>query len=136
MNSPATGAPTVVGARLAASSADWGKLPLYFVPNQGQADPLIDFSVAVRGATTYFKPDGVTIAVTGQGDDVAGYWRDAAPGDTDDSPRRRWAVEVDFVGASASVHPVGIEQTDAIFSYFERTAPRTSGRLPSPHMVA
>jgi hypothetical protein len=43
---------------------DWGKMPLYFIANQGQMDARVAFYVQGSDKTLYFTPDGVTFALT------------------------------------------------------------------------
>ncbi len=91
---------------------DWGKMPLYFIANEGQLDARVAYYVQGRDKTLYFTPEGVTFALTS-----------ALP----PSPDRRgdggevfdrWIVKLDFVGANP-VRPIGQAQTGAVVSYFK-----------------
>ena len=42
----------------------FGKLPLYFVENQGQLDERVAYYIQGSDKTLYFTPDGVTFALT------------------------------------------------------------------------
>ena len=70
--------------------------------------------------TVYFTPAGVTYALVESlpADDALS--PDRAVGDLplDVAPRHRWAVKLDFVGASPDVRPVGQDHTETIVSYF------------------
>ena len=90
-----------------------GKLPLYFVENQGQVDPRVAYYLQGGDTTVYFTPEGLTIALTGP---AAGPSRTSAgPG----GGRQRWAVKLDFVGADVGTRPRGEEATPATVSYFK-----------------
>jgi len=45
---------------------DYGKMPLYFIPNQGQMDKLVAYYVQGKDKTIYFTPGEITFALTGQ----------------------------------------------------------------------
>lgn len=100
--------PPVAAGRGAAvwAEPDWGRMPLYFIANQGQMDERVAFYVEGRDKTLYFTAEGVTFALTSAG-------KGEAAG--------RWVVKLDFPGANA-VPPVGAEQTGTVTSYF-RGAP-------------
>ncbi|MEW6744854.1 MAG: SBBP repeat-containing protein [Planctomycetota bacterium] len=77
----------------------FGKLPLYFIENQGQLDGQVAYYVKGADKTLYFTKEGVTFSL--QGED------------------QRWTVKLEFVGANADVVPRGEEKQAAIFSYFK-----------------
>ena len=117
---------------------DYGKLPLYFIENQGQLDPRVAYYIQGGDKSIYFTGRGVTFALTG-----------ALTGDGDGKPasearvqpasyrgtgvaselgpqreaqsweRQRWVVKLDFVDANPNTQPVGQEPTDAVISYFK-----------------
>ena len=93
--------------------ADLGGLPLYFVPNRGQADRQVDFYVQGSRTNAYFTPGGVTYRLT------SGRKKN----------RRAWAVKLDFVGADR-VTPVGRDRTSATVSYFK--GPRSNWETAIP----
>ena len=43
---------------------DYGKMPLYFIPNQGQMDKQVAYYVQGKDKTIYFTPGGITFALT------------------------------------------------------------------------
>jgi len=45
--------------------SDWGKMPLYFIANQGQMDDQVSFYVQGKDKTLYFTPQGLTFALNG-----------------------------------------------------------------------
>src|SRR5687767_12135459 len=101
---------------------EFGKLPLYFVENQGQADERVAYYVQGRDTTAYFTSEGVTIALTdasaAPGSDTnppRGVVRPAKLGAVAEtpSPLRRWAVKLDFIGASPRARPRGQAATPA-----------------------
>ncbi len=48
--------------------ADFGKLPLYFIENQGQLDPRVAYYIQGRDKSIYFTPEGVTYVLMGAPD--------------------------------------------------------------------
>jgi len=44
--------------------ADYGKMPLYFIPNQGQMDKQVAYYVQGKDKTLYFTEEGITFALT------------------------------------------------------------------------
>ncbi len=46
----------------------FGKLPLYFIENQGQFDPRVAYYIQGGDKSIYFTGRGVTFALTGAGD--------------------------------------------------------------------
>ncbi len=110
----------------------FGKLPLYFIENRGQADRRVAYYVTHGGATVYFTPGGLTIALLEAPGRRLGDWdrfldrlgppfrmaRAFAAEPEREHPPQRWAVKVDFVGAR-DVRPVGEVLTPAIVSYFK-----------------
>ena len=58
--------PQVSGAPAAPSilaNMDFGQVPLYFIPNQGQLDGRVAFYIQGRDKTVYFTPGGVTLSL-------------------------------------------------------------------------
>lgn len=94
----ATGKPTTI--------RDFGKVPVYFTPNDGQTDRAVDFYVQGKDKTVYFTSEGVTYALSfGQR--------------LDSEAQKRWAVKMDFVGARKDAQPEGLDKTGAMISYFK-----------------
>jgi hypothetical protein len=115
---PASGS---AGAAPSAESArfdrSFGRVPLFFVPNRGQLDPSVDFFAPGGHESVFFGADGVTIVLT----------RDEPDGPAERGPAEsaatvpvkiRWALKLNFVGASPGVIPAGEDETGAVISYF------------------
>src|SRR2546426_171161 len=117
----------------------FGTLPLSFVENRGQVDPRVAYYVPGHDTAFYFTREGVTIALTGStlsrtsGPDGL---RDVArqtglPSLPDrEGPPQRWAVKLDFVGATAEVRPRGQDPTPTVISYFR--GPREEWKIGLP----
>ena len=108
-------------ARFSAPQAapDFGRIPLYFIPNQGRLDSRVAFFLQGNDKTVYFTSEGVTIALA---DSTGG--KKEKPDFKRPEPRRderpeRWVVKLDFVGARAGVTPEGEAKTEAVISYFK-----------------
>ncbi len=52
-----------VGEEAAQALAPWGHFPLAFMPNQGQADPAVQFQAQSLGGTAFFTPQEVVLAL-------------------------------------------------------------------------
>ena len=83
--------------------ADYGKIPLHFIPNQGQVDGPAAFYVQGKDKTIYFAPDGLTFVLSGP--------RESTP--------ERWVVKLDFMDANPEVIPASLEKSGAVVSYFK-----------------
>ncbi|HMV84552.1 MAG TPA: SBBP repeat-containing protein [Blastocatellia bacterium] len=106
-----TSAKTVAPSAL---NSAFGKLPLYFVENRGQADDRVAFYIQGKDKTVYFTPEGVTFSLSGK------------PG-----AAARHTVKLDFVGANSNVRPIGLEQSEAVFSHFSGGQKQWKGGLKS-----
>jgi len=49
---------------------DFGKMPVYFIPNRGQMDERVAFYVQGKDKTIYFTPQGLTITLAGSKPDA------------------------------------------------------------------
>jgi hypothetical protein len=121
----------------------FGKLPLYFIENQGQEDPRVAFSVKGRETSLYFTSQGLTFVLNGSAPPL----EDARVKKVSFSPEQgvgkgeetrdmgRWVAKLDFVGANPEVKPEGLELTPAVVSYFKgprekwRTGLKTYGSV-------
>ena len=83
--------------------ANYGKMPLHFIPNEGQVGDPAAFYVQGRDKTIYFAPEGLTFVLRG----------------SRESTSERWVVKLDFVGANPGVIPVSLEESGAVISYFK-----------------
>ncbi|MFN8632428.1 MAG: SBBP repeat-containing protein [Chloroflexota bacterium] len=104
-----------------------GRLPVYFVENQGQANPRVAYYASSRGATAYFTAESVTYvlrrkparpAPRDERPPAESAAPDAGSTPTDSLPSR-WAVQIDFLGADPEARPNGLDRTEAVFSYFK-----------------
>ena len=105
---------------------DFGKMPLYFIENQGQMDKEVGFYVQGSDKTLYFTPQGVTIALSGK--------------KAESEETQRWVVKLDFVGANPDVRPIGQDRQEAVISYFKgktedwKRGLATYGRIVYPNL--
>lgn len=104
-----SGRATIASAPQLRLDADFGRMPLQFIPNQGQMDGRVAYYVQGRDKTIYFTSEGLTFV-------LANHARVEGP-----EPERpqRWVVKLDFVGSNADVKPVGLEKSGAVISYFK-----------------
>ena len=87
-------------ARSVPTAGGFGRLPLQFIPNRGQADRAVDYYVTARDMNIYFASGGLTFSLSGDRKD--GVVRSAA---------RRWTVKLDFIGASQGARPAVLERS-------------------------
>ncbi len=117
----------------------FGKLPLYFVENQGQLDERVAYYIQGSDKTIYFASDGVTFALTAplsptlsqrerERADFARLDLEVRPGE---GASQRWAVKLDFVGANPNVRPFGQDKTEAVVSYFKGPQDQWRAGLPT-----
>jgi hypothetical protein len=99
-----TGSPPAL--RKPATIRNFGKVPVYFIPNDGQMDRMVEFYVQGKDKALYFTPEGVTYALN--------YGQKPASAE-----QKRWAVKMDFIGARQDIKPEGVEKTGAVISYFK-----------------
>jgi hypothetical protein len=136
--------------------ADYGKMPLYFIPNQGQMDKQVAYYVQGKDKTIYFTPGGITFALMkpaqkkeapsrptpvrsildlreerSKARDAGLKGEDAEPGHGVEDGSERWAVKLDFVGADKSVNPVAQDKTGAVVSYFQGKPEEWRAGLPT-----
>jgi hypothetical protein len=98
---------------------DFGRMPLYFIANQGQVDERAAYYIQGRDKSLYFTSEGVTFILT-RPDPLKKDGKAPDPGKShaENQPREQWVVKLDFVGANPDVRPVGEEKTGAAISYF------------------
>ncbi|OGD21347.1 MAG: hypothetical protein A2W03_04680 [Candidatus Aminicenantes bacterium RBG_16_63_16] len=129
--------PQVPGAPANASiraNMDFGRVPLYFIPNLGQLDSRVAFYIQGRDKTVYFTPGGVTFSLsqpetrTAQSGGKESVDRHPIKENT---PSNSWVVKLDFVGANGDVKPVGEEKTGGVVSYFKGKPADWQAGLPT-----
>jgi hypothetical protein len=102
----------------------FGKLPLYFVENRGQADDRVAYYIEGKDKSIWFTSEGLTYSITERADDKSGEREKLQPvalnlsGEVTSRPEK-WSVKLDFIDANPKVRPVGREQTPTTFSYFK-----------------
>jgi hypothetical protein len=111
--------PAVVNAKAHALISDFGRVPVFFVPNQGQTDDRVGFYVKGADKTVYFSPEGVTFAMS--------YPAHAG----NDRESERYVVKLDFLGSRKDVEPEGMEKTGANISYFRGKPEEWKTGLPA-----
>jgi len=121
---------------------DFGKMPLYFIPNQGQMDAQVAYYLQGKDKTIYFTSEGLTYVLSERsaGEEIAGKTASVKerllinPAERELRSRRderRFAVKLDFVGANADVRPLGEEKTGAVISYFKGKPEEWKAGLPT-----
>ena len=108
--------------------ATYGKLPLYFIENQGRLDPSVKYYVPGRDKNVYFSPSGVVYELfappsrseTARVEPVSfRAERATRAGQTGPrAPRDRWAVQLGFAGANPDPVVVGDDRAEAGLNYF------------------
>jgi hypothetical protein len=121
----ATGRFQILGREAPRLDADYGRMPLYFIKNQGQIDPQVDYYISGADKSVYFGTGGVTIALTqaGPAQEASGKGRSSRLSSRlrqrPPAARNRWAVKLDFLGADPEAKPSGEQRTGAVVSYFK-----------------
>jgi hypothetical protein len=121
---------------------DFGKMPLYFVPNQGQVDAQVAYYLQGKDKTIYFTSEGLTYvlserSVGGESVDKKTSAKERLlmnPAEREfrsQKDQSRWTVKLDFVGANADVQPSGEEKTEAVISYFKGKPEDWKAGLPT-----
>jgi hypothetical protein len=120
----------------------FGKMPLYFIQNDGQVDTQVAYYIQGRDKTIYFTSEGLTFVLSERGSE------ENRSGETASMKRRslmnpaerefrspgaqsRWVVKLDFVGATPDVQPSGKEKTEAFISYFRGSPEEWKTGLPT-----
>jgi hypothetical protein len=142
-NAPLGPSRTQDAANQAKLGATYGKMPLYFVENQGQTDARVAYYAHGQDTSIFFTPQGVTYALTTPGvpatSSAASHSTRAQPGHkavaAPETARRRWAVAVDFVGANPAIKPRGEERTPTVVSYFRGPRAEWKTGLPTYQRV-
>lgn len=104
-------------------AADYGTMPLLFIPNQGQFDSRVAYTVQGRDTSIFFSTGGVTFVLseqpTASGHKARSLRQVGTPEPAAQPPRQRWALKVDFVDANPVAKPETLEQAETLISYFK-----------------
>jgi hypothetical protein len=104
-------------------AADYGAMPLLFIPNQGQFDSRVAYAVQGRDTQIFFSTGGVTFVLSEQpaasGHKARSLRQVGTPEPAAQSPRQRWALKVNFVDANPAAKPETLEQAETLISYFK-----------------
>ncbi len=121
-------APTIPGNQNIKTETYFGKMPLVFIPNQGQVDEQVAYYVQGKDTAIYFTPGGITFALTEQAESNTPIHRLAPKRSTPEissaAPKEekptttRWVVKLEFIGADKNVKPLGEAETGGVVSYF------------------
>ena len=120
--------------------ADYGALPLLFIPNQGQFDSRVVYAVQGRDKSIFFTEQGLTVVLTDKPVAASARKDDrlrriGSPEPVAYTPKKRWALKLDFVDANPQARPETLEPADTLISYFKgrpeewRTGLRASRRI-------
>ena len=85
---------------------DFGRMPVYFIANEGQMDRRVAYYITGKDKQFYFTKGGVTFVLAGKNKG-------------EEEALKRWVVKLDFVGADRDVSPRGEEEAGAVISYFK-----------------
>jgi hypothetical protein len=99
---------------------DFGRMPLYFIRNEGQMDERVAYYIQGKDKNLYFTSEGLTFVLTKMEPlEKDGKTPDPRKNLAENQAREQCVVKLDFVGANPDVHPVGEEKTGAVISYFK-----------------
>jgi len=121
---------------------DFGKMPLYFILNQGQVDARVAYYIQGKDKTIYFTSEGLTYVLSERRAEEAIAEKTTLvkehllinPMERELRSRkdqRRYAVKLDFEGANKNVRPSGEEKTGAVISYFKGKPEEWKSGLPT-----
>ena len=105
---------------------DYGKMPLYFIPNNGQMDKQVYFYIQGKDKSVYFTSTGLTYSLAGPVESKPGAGDKSKPRSFEEQrerelsqPSKRWVVKLEFVGARKNVKPECLEKSGTVVSYFQ-----------------
>lgn len=122
------------------ANAGYGRVPLVFIPNQGQFDERVAYAIQGRDKSIYFTPEGLTFVIMERVNASPvrekPLLREIKPGAAGPSAqRRRWVVKLDFVGARRDVRPESLSRAETVISFFKgrpdewKTGLQTSAKI-------
>jgi hypothetical protein len=137
---------------------EFGKMPVYFIPNRGQVDEQVAYYVQGKDKAVYFADEGVTFILAKakkRSEDldnkkIARMPRSAkekdllrlhswegsegigdARANREEEISERWVVKLDFVGPNPDTHPEGLDETGTKISYFKGRPEEWKTGLPA-----
>ncbi len=114
---------------------NFGRMPLYFIPNKGQMDERVSYYVRGKDKTIYFGPGEVTFSLSNSREEPRNErptlanrldQRSVPP-----KPLGRWTVRLEFIGANENVRPVAEDKTGAVISFFKGKPENWKTGLPT-----
>jgi hypothetical protein len=119
---------------------DYGRLPLVFVPNAGQVDGPVAYSIRGRDKSVHFSSSGLTVVLSDgptertrpvhPAMEAMGLSAGIPAGDVPPRPSL-WVVKLDFLGADPAVRIEADEKTDTSFSFFRGARDNWKTGLPA-----
>jgi hypothetical protein len=110
------------------------RMPLSFIPNEGQLDKNAIYYVAGRDTCIYFGSTGISISlmrITAP-ENAASDYRKAGLFLRDKRDQTvRWTIKLDFIGAAEEAILSGDGTTDAVISYFKGNPSEWKSGLPA-----
>ena len=97
----------------------YGKLPLLFIPNQGQIDGQAEYYTKASGHTLYFTSDGIVFDLFRPSQTPGpSFGLTQSPEETPAATMDRLVFSLDLVGAQPSPVIEGSQQDEAVVNYF------------------
>jgi hypothetical protein len=120
------------------TQADFGKMPLYFVPGVDATKESAFFSVRGKDKSISFSPEGLTFVLTEplSSKRAAGFGPSGAESGAQDRGVRRWTLKLDFVGSNPDVRPAGLDPLQTVVSYFKGRPEEWRSGLPAYSKIA
>ena len=117
----------------------YGRLPLQFIENRGQADSRVAYYAQDGNTNVYFTSEGITISLTANDALESGLRNSLTsalgfPASRSKTSRRartkqRWALKLDFVGSNRDVKPKGADPTASVVSYFSGSQSKSNAQI-------
>lgn len=108
---------------------NFGRMPLYFIPNKGQMDEHVAYYVQGKDKTLYFTSEGIIFDLAEPSEENENSTTSNRKIKESPVPRKparktayaagRWVVKLEFVGANEHVKAIGEAETEAVVSYFK-----------------
>jgi len=116
------------------TDAKFGRMPLSFIPNEGQLHKGVIYYAAGRDTCIYFESTGISISLirfAAPGNAAPGYGTAVPLLRDKQNQKSRWTVKLDFVGAAADARPSGEKKTESVISYFRGRPDEWKSGLPA-----